>query len=198
MVETAVAPPAAAPPRRPRPWWRTLWFIAPLLFLVLLAVARVVYWRTSIAYQPLRRAGSGAPAAGQPAHVAPSAGGLRSTAPTGTDQAFEFPVRNTGIHPLDITAVTVEDDNVVGVQWAANFVTDGKRVPSPAHLLPAHVPAHAIVNLQLVVRQPACTNGTPRYLSAVVTIHWHAMISPHATRLNLLARQGMHIALCPG
>src|SRR4051794_9467879 len=117
MVETAVAPPAAAPPRRPRPWWRTLWFIAPLLFLVLLAVARVVYWRTSIAYQPLRLAGSGAPAAGQPAHVAPSAGGLRSTAPTGTDQAFEFPVRNTGIHPLDITAVTVQDDNVVGVQW---------------------------------------------------------------------------------
>jgi len=114
MVDTAVTPvPAPTPPRR-RPWWRTLWFLAPLLFLVVLVVSRVVYWRTSIAYHPL----------------------------------------------------------------------------------PVHVPGHAVVNLQLRVRQPACPKGTTRYLSAVVTIHWHAMISPHATRLNLLAGQPHRIALC--
>ena len=195
MVETAVAPAPAATARRPRPWWRTLWFIAPLLFLILLAVARVVYWRTSIAYQPLRLAGPAA-AVGQPARVAPAAGGLRSTARVGIDQVFEFPLRNSGIHPLDITGVSVADPAVVGVQWAANFIIDGKRLPTPSHALPVHVPAHAIVNLQLVVRQPACVKGTPRYLSALATIHWHAMISPHATRLNLLAGEPTRIALC--
>src|SRR4051794_12917464 len=114
MVDTAVAAePAASPPHR-RPWWRTLWFLAPLLFLVVLVVSRVVYWRTSIAYQPLRLAGPGAAAVGQPTHVAATAGGLLSTAAAGTDQLFEFPIRNNGIHALDINSVTAADDAVVG------------------------------------------------------------------------------------
>jgi hypothetical protein len=199
MVDTAVAPPSTAPtPPRRRQWWRTLWFLAPLLFLVVLVAARVVYWRTSIAYRPLELAGPAGAAVGQPSHVAVVPGGLRSTAPTGTEQLFEFPLRNDGIHALDINAVTAQDDAVVGVQWAANFVQAGHRVPSPTHALPAHVPGHATVNLQLLVRQPACTKGTARYLAAVVTIHWHAMISPHATRLNLLAGNPHRIALCAG
>jgi len=197
MVDTAVAPvPASTPPRRR--WWRTLWFIAPVLFLLVLVVSRIVYWRTSIAYRPLHVAGPGAAAVGQPTSVAKTPTGLRSTAAAGTEQLFEFPLRNAGIHALDINGVSASDSAVVGVQWAANFVQHGKRVPSPTHPLPAHVPGHAVVNLQLLVRQPACTKGTPRYLSAVVTIHWHAMISPHATRLNLLAGQPHRIALCGG
>jgi len=199
MVDTAVAPPRVAPtPPRRRPWWRTLWFLAPLLFLVVLVISRVVYWRTSIAYRPLQLAGPAAAAVGQPTQVDLVPGGLRSTAVAGTEQLLEFPIRNDGIHALDINSVTALDGAVAGVQWAANFVQNGKRVPSPTHTLPVHVPGHAIVNLQLLVRQPACSKGTPRYLSAVVTIHWHAMVSPHATRLDLLGGSGQRIALCAG
>jgi len=198
VVDTAVAPVPAPTPPRGRRWWRTLWFIAPLLFLLVLVLSRVVYWRTSIAYHPLRVAGPGAPAVGQPTSVVTTPTGVRSTAAAGTEQLFEFPLRNDGIHALDINGVTAADGAVVGVQWAANFVQDGKRVASPTHPLPVHVPGHAVVNLQLRVRQPACPKGTTRYLSAVVTIHWHAMISPHATRLNLLAGQPHRIALCGG
>ena len=198
MVDTAVAPvPAPTPPRGHR-WWRTLWFIAPLLFLLVLVASRVVYWRTSIAYHPLRVVGAGAAALGQPTSVAPTPTGLRSTAATGTEQLFEFPLKNDGIHALEINGVTAADDAVVGVQWAANFVKDGRRVPSATHALPVRVPGHAVVNLQLRVRQPACTKGTARFLSAVVTIHWHAMVSPHATRLNLLPGRPHRIALCAG
>jgi hypothetical protein len=60
------------------------------------------------------------------------------------------------------------------------------------------VPGHAIVNLQLVVRKPACSTGERRYLSAVVTIHWHAMISPHATKLDLLAGNTHYVTICSG
>jgi len=198
MVETAVAPASMPAGPRPRRWWRTLWVIAPVLFLVLLAVARIVYWRTSIAYQPLRVVGLAKPAAGHRAHVVARDGVLRSTAKAGHDQLFEVPLRNTGKHPLNITGLRVDDAAVVAVGWAANFVKDGHRVPSPTHALPTHVPAHATVNLQLMVRQPHCTPGTPRYLSAVAVIHWHAMISPHATKLDLLAGHSHRIALCAG
>lgn len=198
MVETAVAPRPTPSTRRRRPWWRTLWFLAPVLFLAVLVVSRVVYWRTSIAYRPLQVTGRAGPAAGHPAQVAATATGLRSTAPTGTDQLFEFPLRNAGVHALDINSIQVRDPAVVGVQWSANIVQDGQRVPSPSHPLPVHVPGYATVNVQLLVRQPACVKGTARYLSAVVTIHWHAMISPHATRLDLLAGQVHRITLCAG
>ena len=197
MVETAVAPPrTAAVPRRA--WWRTLWFIAPLLFIILLAVSRVVYWRTSIAYAPLRVAGAGAPAVGHPRHVTTGASGYSFPARARHEQMFEFPVQNDGIHPLDVLGVSVDDPSVVAVRWAADFVKNGKRVPSVSHLLPVHVPGHAIVNLQLIVRQPACSGSAPRYLSAVVVLHWHAMISPHHTRLNLSAGQPHRFTLCRG
>src|SRR4051794_1638220 len=105
MVDTAVAPAPVPAPRRRRPWWRTAWVIAPLLFLVLLAIARIVYWRTSIAYSPLRLAGVGAAAVGQPDHTVPVAGGRLLDGPAGTTQLFEFPLENDGIHPLEINRV---------------------------------------------------------------------------------------------
>jgi hypothetical protein len=196
MSDTALAPPPASAPARSRPRWRTLWVIAPVLFLILLGVARVIYWRTSIAYRPLHLTGLPAPAVGQPQHARVNPDGLVLTGTPGTDQLIEFPLLNDGIHPLDITRVTVQDTAVVGVQWAANFVQDGHRVPSPTHPLPVHVPGHAVVNLQLLVRKPACARGEQRHLSAVVTIHWHAMISPHATKLDLLAGNTAFVTLC--
>jgi hypothetical protein len=198
MVDTALAPhPGAATPRR-RPLWRTLWVIAPVLFVVMLGIARIVYWRTSIAYAPLRLQGLGAPALGHPISVRTASNGLLMTGPVGSDQVFEFPILNDGIHPIEINRVTVQDEAVAGVQWAANFVQNGRRIPSPSHDLPVHVPGHAIVNLQLIVRRPACPAKFPLYLNGRVTLHWHAMISPHATSLNLLGSDPTYVALCPG
>jgi hypothetical protein len=198
MSDTALAPSPPPAPVRTRPRWRTLWVIAPVLFVIVLGISRIVYWRTSIAYRPLQLAGLAAPAVGQPDAVQVRPDGLVLTGATGTDQLLEFPVVNDGIHPVEINRVTVEDPSVVGVQWAANFIENGHRVPSPTHALPVRVPGHAIVNLQLVVRKPACSAGERRYLSAVVTIHWHAMISPHATKLDLLAGNTRYVTICSG
>jgi hypothetical protein len=171
--------------------------IAPVLFLVLLGAARVVYWRESVAYHPLKLQGLGAPAIGQPVHVATAINGLELTGSPGTDQIFEFPILNDGDDPVTINGVTVEDPVVAGVQWAANNLQDGRRIPSPSHELPVRVPGHAIVNLQLVARKPLCAPKAPvQYLSGVVTLHWHAMVSPHATRMNLLASDPTYIAVC--
>jgi len=201
MVDTEVAEepaPSAPPPksRTPRRRWRTLWFIAPALFLVLLGVARIVYWRTSIAYAPLRLVSAGAPAAGQPANVTSTPSGFLVSGPAGTQQVFEFQLKNHGKHPVDINGIQPADDAVTQVQWAANFVEDGRRMPSPSHDLPVRVPGDAVVNIQLVVTKPSCSAGTGRQLSGEVTIHWHAMISPHTTRLNLLKGRPQPIALC--
>ncbi len=196
MSNTALAPPPPPARVRSRPRWRTLWVIAPVLFLLLLGVARIVYWRTSIAYRPLHVAGPAAPAVGQPDSVQVRPDGLLLTGSAGSEQMIEFPLLNSGNHPLEINRITVEDPAVVGVQWAANFVEDGHRVPSPSHALPVRVPGHAVVNLQLLVRKPACRAGEQRHLSAVLTIHWHALISPHATKLDLLAGNTGYVSLC--
>jgi hypothetical protein len=201
MVDTEVAeePAAAAPPRKPRTTrrrWRTLWFIAPALFLVLLGVARIVYWRTSIAYAPLRLMSAGAPAVGQPVDVTSTPSGFLVSGPAGTQQIFEFRLKNNGKHPVDINGIQPADGAVTQVQWAANFMADGRRVPSPSHDLPVHVPRGATVNVQLVVTKPSCPAGSVRHLSGEVTIHWHSMISPHTTNLNLLTGHPLRIALC--
>jgi hypothetical protein len=194
MDEPEAAP---SPPRRRRRRWLTLWIIAPVLFLILLAIARVIYWRTSIAYAPLRLLNAGTPAVGQPVNVTAAPTGFVISGPEGTQQVFEFQIENHGKHPVDISGIRPADDAVVQVQWAANFVEDGQRVLSPSHPLPVHVPRNAIVNIQLVVEKPSCAAGSVRHLSGQVTIHWHSMISPHATKLNLLKGHPQRIALCP-
>jgi hypothetical protein len=194
-ARTTERPPAATRRRRRR-WWLRLWVIAPLLFLVMLGIARIVYWRTSIAYAPMKLHGTARPALGQPVHVRSTASRLAITGPAGTEQLLEFTLVNTGIHPLDINAVSAGDDAVVDVRWAANFVENGRRIPSPSHALPAHVPGHAVLNLQLVVRKPSCGPGERRYLDADVVIHWHALISPHNTRMNLLPGRPAAVDLC--
>jgi hypothetical protein len=201
MVDTGVAeePASAAPPRKPRKArrrWRTLWFVAPALFLVLLGVARIVYWRTSVAYAPLRVVSAGAPAAGQSASVRSTRSGFLVSGPAGCQRVFHFHLNNHGMHPVDINRIQPTDDAVAQVRWAANRVQDGRRVPSPSHALPVHVPRNAIVNIELTVTKPVCTAGTARYLSGAVTIHWHSMISPHATKLDLLTGHPQRIALC--
>jgi hypothetical protein len=199
MVDTGVAQEPAPAARKPRSRWRTLWVIAPVLFLVLLGVARIIYWRTSIAYAPLRLLSAGAPAVGEPENVTSTPSGFAVSGAESTRQVFEFPIENDGSHPVDIESVHPSDDAVVEVRWAGNYVEDGQRVPSPSGTLPVHVPRRAIVNIQLVVEKPACPAGAVRYLSGTVTIHWHSMISPHAVKLNLFKGQPQRVALCgPG
>src|SRR3954451_23816202 len=144
MVDTEVAEepaPSAPPPksRTPRRRWRTLWFIAPALFLVLLGVARVVYWRTSIAYAPLRLVSGVAPAPARAANVRSTPSGILVSGPAGTEQTFEFQLKNHGKHPLDINAIQPADDAVAEVKWAANLVKHGRPVRGRSHHLPVYV-----------------------------------------------------------
>src|SRR4051795_4699077 len=91
-----------APARRRFRRWRTLWVIAPVLFLVMLGVARIIYWRISIDYAPLKAEGSARPAVGPPGNVRSNPSGLVLTGAAGTQQLIEFAIENHGNHPIDL------------------------------------------------------------------------------------------------
>jgi hypothetical protein len=189
VVETVAAEETA--PRASRRRRPSVYVIAPLAFVLMLLVARVVYWRVSIAYAPLQTAGFGGPVAGLPEHLTPGPQ-LHLVGPTGTEQILEFAVVNRGDHPLDIKSVTPTDPAVINVRWAANRTVaenPAGGLPAPSHDFPVHLVAHATVKIQFVVSKPDCSAfraGGSRFLSGEVRIRWHAMMSSHVTDMDIL------------
>jgi hypothetical protein len=195
MVDTDVTGQVAPPPRRKRRW-RSVWVIAPVAFVLMLGVARVVYWRYSAAYDPLRNGSYQGPAIGHPNELTSDSGSWQLRGPAGTTQLLDFFVDVAGDHAADIEEVEVQDTAITSVYWSANSSVNGQWVPAISHPLPVHVPGHATVRIQLEITKPECVKGETRYLSGVVRLHWHALMSSHITTLDLTDGDPVFVSLC--
>jgi hypothetical protein len=200
MVDTEVGPePASAPPRRRRRWL-SIWVIAPVLFLLMLLIARVVYWRVSVNYSPLKLGSPGGPAIGRPLHMTYGTYGYQLSGRAGTQQELEFDVVNSGDDVVEIKQVEAADSYVQQVQWASNLTgVYGERVQTPAHPFPVNVPRHATVRFIVVVDKPDCRalGAQSLYLAGELTLRWRAMITSHVTTLDLFGGDPQFLNLCP-
>lgn len=189
----------AVPPTAPRPRRRrrlSVYLVAPVVFLLLIAVARIVYWQVSLDYAPLRPGGFMGSVPGTANHLIGAQGATWQLAGRpGTIQVVQFSLRNTGRRPVDISAVDVSDPLILNVHWAA-FRTDGDQETAP-HDFPLHLPAHAAAKIRFTIVKPECGDGT-RLLSAEITLRWHAMMTSHVTELDLAAADPTLLALCAG
>jgi hypothetical protein len=195
MVDTQEAVPPAPRPSRRRRRRLSVYVIAPVAFLLLLGVARFVYWRVSLGYAPLQPTGFIGATAGTANHLTGAqSANWQLSGPPGTIQVLDFSLHNTGSQPVDITTVDVSDPLILNVHWAANY--PGIAV-APPHDFPLHLAGHATAKIRFTVLKPECGDGT-RLLSAVITLRWRAMMNSHVTELDLAKGDPTLLALCDG